>query len=197
MSDPAKGRGAFVREYLSELAALLEKLPVEPLEQALEILEDAFNQRKQVLIAGNGGSAATASHLQNDLMLGVAKMGRGGFRAISLADCMPTITAIANDDGYDQIFSQQLGALATPGDVFLVITGSGNSPNILRALATARDLGLTTIGWLGMDGGAAAPLCDVAIIVPSTDYGAIENVHMVYDHLTMAYFSRWVSQREK
>lgn len=188
-------RDAFIQSHLSDLATLIESLPAAPIRRNLEILEDAFERRAQVLIVGNGGSAATASHLQNDLMLGVAKAGHGGFRALSLSDCMPTITAIANDDGYDQIFTQQLGVLANPGDVLIAITGSGNSANVVKALELAREREMTTIGWLGMDGGKAAALCDVAIIVPSTDYGAIENIHMVFDHLLMSYFSQWVRRQ--
>jgi len=188
-------RLTFLSDYMANLSRLLENLPGDAIDRSLAVLEDAFERRAQVLIAGNGGSAATASHLQNDLMLGVAKAGHGGFRAISLADCMPTITAIANDDGYEHVFAQQLAALCEPGDVFLAITGSGNSPNIINALKLARDRQVTTIGWLGMDGGAAASLCDIAIVVESQDYGAIENVHMVFDHLLMSYFTQWVQKR--
>jgi D-sedoheptulose 7-phosphate isomerase len=108
------------------------------LARALEVLEKAYIERRQVFLAGSGGSAATASHMANDLMKGVAKGDRRGFRAIALSDNVPLITAIANDESYSEVFVGQLAALGQPGDVLIVFSGGGNSANIVCAVEVAR-----------------------------------------------------------
>ncbi len=157
----------------------------------LQLLERAFVERRQVFIVGNGGSAATASHMANDLMLGVAKEGGRGFRAIALTDSVPLMTAIANDTGYDNVFTAQLRALGRPGDVLIAISGSGKSPNVVEAVKVAREIGIMTVGFLGMGGGQLRELVDAAIVVPSNDYGLIEDIHLMLDHLMTAYFRHW------
>jgi D-sedoheptulose 7-phosphate isomerase len=180
-------RESFAREYLQGVARLLDDFSAGDVGRMLRLLEEAHRHGRQVFIAGNGGSAATASHMANDLMWGITRGGVRPMKAISLPDNVALSTAIANDVGYDSVFSVQLEALARPQDLLIAITGSGNSPNILRALTTARRLGLTTIGLLGMDGGKAREMVDVAVVVPSHDYGPIEDVHMILDHLATAY----------
>lgn len=151
------------------------------------MLLDAYRRDSQLLIAGNGGSASLASHLACDLgktTLGTAPDGeRRPLRVFSLVDSIPVLTAWANDAGYETIFAQQLRALGRRGDVLLVISGSGNSPNILSALETARVGGLTTCGLLGFDGGRAKALLDRALIVESFDYGQVETAHAMIGHM--------------
>lgn len=189
MPDGAS-REAFADRYLNDLAALLARVPREPLARALAVFEAALAEGRTVFLAGNGGSAATASHMANDLLAGVAKHGGRGLRAISLADGLPVITAIANDESYDEIFATQLRVLARPGDVLAVFSGSGKSPNIVHAMEVARQMALTTVAFLGMDGGKVAPLAHVAVIVPSNDYGPIEDIHMAFDHLITEHLRR-------
>lgn len=181
----------FAQSYLENLRGVLENLPLDDLARVIECLERAYTEGRQVFLAGNGGSAATASHMANDLVKGVAKGGNHGFRAISLSDNTALITAVANDEDYSQIFASQLVELGQTGDVLIVITGSGNSPNILRVTETAREMGITTIGFLGMGGGKVAKMTDISVIVPSNEYGPVEDVHMTLDHLITAYLRQW------
>lgn len=181
----------FARSYVDGLCKVLRALPFEDLARAMEALLRAHAEGRQVFIAGNGGSAATASHMANDWLKGVAAAGRGGLRAISLADCIPTLTAIANDESYKEIFSIPLETLARRGDVLVVVTGSGNSLNVLRAVAAASRLGLQTIGFLGKGGGRVRDLLDIEVTVASDDYGPIEDAHLCFDHL----ISAWLIER--
>jgi D-sedoheptulose 7-phosphate isomerase len=185
----------FARSYVEELCKTLRALPFADLARAMQALERAHSEGRQVFIAGNGGSAATASHMANDWLKGVARAGRGGLRAVSLADGIPVLTAIANDESYEQIFSIPLETLARRGDVLVVITGSGNSPNVLRAVASASRLGLTTIGFLGRGGGRVRDMLDIEVTVPSDDYGPIEDAHMCFDHLISAWLIERLRQR--
>lgn len=180
----------FAREYLDGVAKLLARVSEEDVAAVLRTLEQAHRAGRQVFIAGNGGSAATASHMANDLAWGLTRGGVRPMRAISLGDNVALTTAIANDVGYEQIFSHQLTALANRDDVLVVITGSGNSPNVLRALETAKQIGMVTVGFLGMSGGRAKAMVDVAVVVASDDYGPIEDVHMILDHLATAYLKK-------
>jgi D-sedoheptulose 7-phosphate isomerase len=186
--DPQDARTAFVKGYAQDLQGILSRLPWTDLARALAVLERARAEDRQVFIAGNGGSAATASHMANDLMKGAAAKGGRPFRAIALSDNVPLITAIANDVSYAEVFASQLEALARPGDVLVLFSGSGNSPNILRAAEVAKAKSLATIGFLGMGGGKARAVVDVAVVVPSNDYGPVEIIHSVFDHLAMCYF---------
>ena len=177
----------FARDYVENLCKVLRALPFADLARAMAVLERAHAEGRTVFIAGNGGSAATASHMANDLLKGVAAGGRGGLRALSLADGVPLLTAIANDESYEEIFSIPLETLARRGDVLVVITGSGNSPNVLRAAAAASRIGMTTVGFLGKGGGRVRDMLDLEVTVPSDDYGPIEDAHMCFDHLISAW----------
>lgn len=189
-ADPA----VFARGYVEGLVRVLEALPFDAIGRALAALEAAYGAGRTVFLAGNGGSAATASHMCNDLVWGIARLGRPGFRAVSLSDNVSLLTAVANDSGYERVFLPQLEALASAGDVLVAISGSGNSPNVVRAVERAREMGLTTVGFLGMAGGALAGLVDVAVIVPSDDYGPIEDAHMMLDHLAIAYLRQAIGR---
>ncbi len=183
----SNGAEAFARRYIDGLHDVLRELPFAALARVMELLEGALAEQRQVFVAGNGGSAATASHMANDLMKGVAKGGGRGVRAIALSDSVPLITAIANDEDYREVFAGQLAALGQPADLLIVLSASGNSPNIIRVIETAKSLGIGTVGFLGMGGGQAAKLVDVPVIVPSDAYGPVEDVHLVFDHLITAY----------
>lgn len=181
-------RSRFAEQYLNGLVRTVREMPLDDIAKLLEVLEIALQERRLILLAGNGGSAATASHMANDLMNGVAQGGNYGFRAIALSDNVPAITAVANDENYREIFARQIEGLAQSGDILLVISGSGNSSNLLRAVESARTIGMTTLALLGMGGGKLAELVDFSVIAPSDDYGPIEDIHMVLDHLVTAYF---------
>jgi len=185
----------FSKDYLDKLRLNLDKLDSSRIEKVVDVLINAWKNNKQIFIIGNGGSAATASHLACDLAKGTLKgfydPTEKRFRVISLADSMPILTALANDVGYDNIFSQQLSNLITPGDVLIVITGSGNSENILRAINLAQNYKATTIAFLGSDGGKAKGLVDHYIIYEENHYGRIEDAHSILCHL----ISAWLRER--
>ena len=185
---------AFIEDYRTGLKAVLDALPAEDIQTFIEYLRDAYDRDKLIFIIGNGGSAATASHMACDLgktVLGADTVSpRRRFRPIALTDNMPLVTAWGNDASYETIFAQQLRNLATSGDLLIVITGSGNSANIVEAVRVADEMGVTAIGLLGFDGGFVKGLLEHAIVADSEQYGFIEDVHMVLTHLVTAYFKR-------
>lgn len=177
---------ASAREYLERVRGLLDELP-EQSDRLVETLFRAFEAGRTIFLAGNGGSAANASHFGQDLAKGTLADLRAErrFRVISLADNVGFITALANDAGYESVFEQQLRNLARPGDLLIAISGSGNSPNILRAVEYAKSIGMTTIGVTGFDGGKLRRMADEAVHVPVEDMGMCEALHAVVFHLAM------------
>lgn len=188
---------AFADGYREEVSMHLRNVSTEALARASERLLRAHRDGAQVMVAGNGGSASTASHLACDLaktVLGTDPTTRASrFRVVSLADNVALLTAWANDEGYETVFAEQVKMLGRPSDVLVVISVSGNSPNILAALRAASERGVETVGLLGCDGGAAAELVDDAIVVPCHDFGHVESAHLVLAHLLTEWFRRHVS----
>lgn len=179
-------------QYLDGLKQVLDALDRREIDAVVSELTDAYQKGKQVFVAGNGGSAATASHMACDL--GKTVLGKDPskhskrFKVIALNDNMPLVTAWGNDVSYDLVFSEQLRNLANPDDVLIVITGSGNSPNVLCAVEAAREMSVKTIGFLGFDGGRVKPMLDCSVLVESDNYGFVEDAHMILNHLITAYF---------
>ena len=177
----------FTKDYLRAIAGILDQLESGPIATSSRILLEAYHAGKTVFIAGNGGSAAIASHLACDLEKTVAgpraRRSPRRLRAVSLGDNLATLTAWANDEGYENVFSERLRAHADPGDVLLVISSSGNSPNVLEALRTARELEMRTIAWVGFSGGQALELSECCVHVAIDDYGMAEGIHAVIGHL--------------
>ncbi|MFQ5859172.1 MAG: SIS domain-containing protein [Anaerolineae bacterium] len=174
---------SYIHRYLDEVSDILHQLPHDQIAQVILILKQARVNRKQIFLIGNGGSAATASHFANDLLKSTVAEGRPRMKVIALTDNIPVMLAYANDCGYETIFAEQLDALATPGDVLVAFSGSGRSPNVIRALDRARERGLTTIGFTGRDGGHMVERCDVCIIAPCEPMEQIEDAHFVLTHL--------------
>ena len=145
-------------------------------------LIQAKTDGKTIYTAGNGGSAATASHLCNDLLKGCRVNEREGFRAICLADSNAVITCLANDFSYEDIFSIQLKTCAVKGDVLVTFSGSGNSPNIISVLKTAREMDVCTIGFSGRNGGKMKNLCDLLLLAPTDSMEQTEDMHLLYEH---------------
>lgn len=182
----------FIEGYVAEMSVHLSRISADAVVIASERLLRAYQDGAQVLVAGNGGSASTASHFACDLgktVLGTHPTTKSSrFRVVSLADNVSLLTAWANDEGYDTVFAEQVKALGQSADVLVVISVSGSSPNVLAALRAARDRGMNTIGLLGGDGGKAAKLVDDAIVVQSDDYGHVESAHLVLAHLLTEWF---------
>jgi D-sedoheptulose 7-phosphate isomerase len=181
----------FATEYTARCSSALAKVSRTQLARVARLLFNAWRDGTQVLLAGNGGSASAASHFACDLSktaLGpTPRLANRRFQVLSLNDNMALLTAWANDEGFEHVFSEQLRAIASPGDLLVVITGSGNSPNILRALGAARELGAHTVGLLGFDGGKAKELVDEVVLVESNDYGIVEGVHGILTHMLTAW----------
>lgn len=178
----------FARGYLEYLGEVLARLDVEAVAAFAGALLAARERDAQVFFIGNGGSAATASHFANDVAIGSQTWDRP-FRAMSLTDNVPMLTALANDYGYDEIFVRQLQTLMRPGDVVVAISASGNSPNVVKAIEYANAHGATTIGLTAFDGGELKRLAALNVHVPTArgEYGPSEDVHMILDHLVGAY----------
>jgi len=181
----------FVSSYLDEIRRCLDALPAAEVSRFVAAVERAYLDDRQVYVIGNGGSAATASHMACDLAKNVyppaSVMAVRRFRVTSLTDNVALITALANDCGYDRIFSEQLNNLLQKDDLLIAISASGNSPNILDAIALARERGARTAALLGFDGGRAKALVDIALVVGSDDYGHVEDLHLVLNHLVAAW----------
>lgn len=173
----------YVKGYKKRLIEQTNLLPEKDIAKIINILHNAG--QKNIFIAGNGGSAATASHMACDLSKTVLssqnEMNR--LRAYSLSDNIPCMTAIGNDWSYDDIFSEQLKNLLNEGDIVILISGSGNSPNIIKAAEYAKKKKATIIGFTGFDGGKLSQYCDIEININSKEYGIIEDLHMALDHM--------------
>lgn len=183
-----------VADYLDRLSTSLAKIPREDIAALGELLYRAYHMSAAVFIVGNGGSAATASHMAADLAKNTIGPQMRRFRVMSLNDNVSLLTALANDDGYENVFREQLVNLINPSDVLIVISASGNSPNVLRAVEYAKSRHAQTVGLLGFDGGRTLGLVDHPILVRSRDYGVIEDAHLVLNHILVEHFSRRLAE---
>ena len=183
----------YSRSYIDYLSSVLNNISLTDIEKFVEVLLEARERESSIFFIGNGGSAATASHFANDIAIGTRTYEKP-FRAISLCDNQAVITAIANDDGYEKIFSQQLQVLLKKQDVVVAISASGNSPNLLDAIDTAKKMNAITVGISAFDGGKMKEMVDVSLHVPTEkgEYGPAEDAHMVLDHLVSNYLMRFV-----
>lgn len=176
------------KNYLSDLKAAADSISLDDIQKIADALLVAYKNGNTVFILGNGGAASTASHMACDLGKGTLKnvynQREKRFRVISLTDNVATMTAFANDLSYDDMFIQQLHNLVKPGDVVIGISGSGNTPNVIKALMYAKQEGATTIGLLGYHkGGKAKEFVDFEITIQSNNYGIIEDLHLALDHV--------------
>jgi len=170
-------------EYRQALVAAIEALSEEDIERAGTMLYEAWARGSQVLLAGNGGSAATANHFCCDLARGASVEGCPRVRAISLAANCPFITASANDSAYEMIFVEQMRSLLRPEDLVILISASGNSPNVVRASEFSAQNGCQVLALVGFFGGKLKRLANHSIWVQSDDYGVVEDVHLALTHM--------------
>ena len=170
--------------YFENSSRTVAGLPYAQIEEVADRLERAYQDGRTVFVFGNGGSATLASHFACDLGKGtvVEDNGHKRFRVVSLTDNVALLTAWANDVSYEMVFAQQLRNLIQPGDIALAISGSGNSPNVLRALEAARQGGAISIGLTGFKGGKMRELCDLCMIIPSDNMQIIEDLHLAVAH---------------
>jgi D-sedoheptulose 7-phosphate isomerase len=171
-----------LRDYWDEVADVAAAIDLTDLERAAVMLLTCQARGRVVFVVGNGGSAATASHFACDLSKGTRRDGPPTFHVVSLTDNVPLLTAWANDSGYDRVFSEQLTALARPGDLLVAISASGNSPNVVAAVDAARSCGMSVVSLSGRSGGRLAHLVDVLVNVPSDTIEVVEDAHLIVAH---------------
>jgi D-sedoheptulose 7-phosphate isomerase len=170
-------------KYIAELHQTLDRLPLEIIDSVIQTLLEARLSGRQVFIMGNGGSASTASHFVADLSKNTRVKGWPHYRVIGLTDNVAILTAYANDEGYENVFAQQLASFVRPLDVVIAISASGNSPNVVKAIELARRVRARTIGFTGFTGGRVGELVDIHVRVPSNVIEHVEDIHLMLEHL--------------
>lgn len=173
----------YLQNYITSLQHTMNGLSQPLIADVINVLQRVRMQGSQVFIMGNGGSASTASHFVCDLAKNTRREGLPHFRAIGLADNMEIFSAYGNDEGYENVFSQQLINLIRPGDIVIAISASGNSKNVLNAVDEARKYGATTIGFTGFDGGRLGQMADIHIHVNSKIIEHVEDIHLMLEHM--------------
>lgn len=177
-----------VENYRSDLVQTLSGLDLSGLNKVIDVFAEARRDGRTIFVAGNGGSAASASHFVCDVIKGASYGRESRFRILSLNDNFMTMTAYANDVSYDVVFVEPLKNYAKAGDVFLAISGSGNSPNVVKAMEFAREAGLTTVAMTGRTGGKLGELAEHHLHVANSHMGRIEDVHMMMCHMIAYHF---------
>ncbi len=179
-----------LQTYLEKEIATIRNLDIDSINTVVNVLEDARLTGKHIFICGNGGSAATASHYCCDFNKGVSEMQDVKYNFECLNDNVPTMMAVANDIGYEEIFRFPLKNKMKTGDIFIGISGSGNSKNVVNAMDYAKSIGGTTIAIVGYNGGKMRELADYSIHVNINDMQITEDVHMILDHIMMYVLNR-------
>lgn len=177
-----------IAEYIELEREVLSKLDVDALNEAMQLIEEAYRNRKKVYIFGNGGSSATASHYQNDFNKGLSEALETKFEFVCLNNDTATLMAIANDMGFEEVFRYQLKGRIREGDLVIALSGSGNSVNIINAVRYAKEQGNKVIGLTGIKGGKLMEEADVSLHVPVNSMQVTEDVHMIFDHLMVSVF---------
>jgi D-sedoheptulose 7-phosphate isomerase len=178
----------FPEQYRADLSKAIEVIDLNKVSQAIDWFKEARDAGHHIFVCGNGGSAATASHFACDIVKGASFNRTSRFRLMALTDQLPTLTAYANDVGYEAVFVEQLKNFAVRDDLFMAISGSGNSPNVVFAMHYANSIGCHTIALTGRDGGELGPLAQLNIQIPISHMGLIEDVHMNVCHMIAYYF---------
>jgi D-sedoheptulose 7-phosphate isomerase len=174
-----------INEYLDRLAKTMAAVSRSEIGEVIDLLERAYDEGRAVFVMGNGGSAATSSHMVADLNKGVSTGKQRQFRVVSLNDNIPSMMAIANDFGYDRIFVDQIRGLMIPGDLVIGISGSGNSLNVIKAIEYANANGGITIAFTGYTGGKLREIARYRLHVPVEDMQLAEDSHLILNHLIM------------
>jgi D-sedoheptulose 7-phosphate isomerase len=174
-----------IKNYFAEEISVLQKLDCESINDAMNAIVDAWSRGAIIYVFGNGGSAATASHMANDFNKGISEYLKKRFKMICLCDNIATITAVANDMSYDEIFRFQLRGMVDSNDLVVAISGSGNSRNVILGAQYAQSVGAKVVGLTGYSGGTLKELADYHMHVDVNDMQIVEDIHMVFDHMMM------------
>lgn len=180
-----------IQNYISRLQKAIDSLELEDIRKVIELIMEAYQNGQQIFVFGNGGSASTASHIACDLGKNTIIEGKPRMRIMSLTDNVSAITAWANDTSYDNIFVEQLKSLLNPNDLVIGISASGNSENVLRAIEYSNSVaGCKTVGLTGFGGGKLAKMVDASVVVNSNEYGPVEDIHLIFDHIIQDWIYR-------
>ncbi len=179
---------SYPQHYKSALLEAIDKIDTNRVEQAISWFREARDGSKTIFVCGNGGSSSTAAHFACDIVKGASYNREPRFRIMALADSIATLTAYSNDVSYDCVFVEQLKNFARAGDLVMCISGSGNSPNVLRAMEYANSAGCRTIALTGRDGGKLGPMAQLNIQVAVPHMGRIEDAHMIVCHMIAYHF---------
>ena len=187
----------YARAYLDYLSSCFDSVDCDAVATFADLLLSARQTGNAVFFIGNGGSAATASHFANDISVGTRTGDGKPFRAISLTDNVAVMTALANDEGYEKMFVDQLKVHMRDGDALVAISASGNSLNVIAAVEYAKSRGATIVGLTGFDGGKLRELSDISLHVPTArgEYGPVEDLHMIFDHLIGSFLIAEVNRK--
>ncbi|MFR7590520.1 MAG: SIS domain-containing protein [Longibaculum sp.] len=175
-----------IKDYISSEIEVLNNLDIDSINEVINLLIETSKNHKRIYVFGNGGSSATASHFQNDFGKGVSEYVDDKFKFQCLNDNVPTVMAIANDIGFDEIFRFQLKGVIEPGDIVIAISGSGNSENVIKAVEYAKSCGNKIVGLTGYKGGKLKELSDISLHAPVNSMQITEDIHMIFDHLMMS-----------
>lgn len=192
MSSPIPSAMSTIESYSARLQAVLQHADWSGVVSLAEHIRICWLERRQIFLCGNGGSAGNAVHLANDFVYGVSKKHGLGLRASALSANISIVTCLANDEGYAEIYSKQLAVQAQAGDVLIVLSGSGNSQNIIKALIEAQRIGMRSFAILGYSGGQAKLLADSTIHFPVNDMQIAEDLQLVVGHMAM----QWLYQNQ-
>lgn len=184
-----------IKDYIALEIEILKNLDIEQINAALNLLDEVRRKKGRIYICGNGGSAATASHFQNDFNKGVSEYINVPFHFHCLNDNMATIMAIANDIGYEEVFRFQLRNTLEENDILVAISGSGNSPNVINAVEYAKEHGCKIIGLTGFSGGKLKEMSDISLHAPVNSMQVTEDIHMIFDHMMMSIFYKHLCGR--
>jgi D-sedoheptulose 7-phosphate isomerase len=183
MISDESARNNCIRKYLTDIRSALDLMPIDSIVKVIKALQRARIEGKTVYVFGNGGSAATASHCACDFSKGTHQNGMPGLKVISLTDNVPLITAWANDESYDQIFTRQLENIIERDDIAIGISVSGNSVNVLNCIKVANELGAVTIGFTSKTGGKLKDIVNIPVRLPVDDMEQAEDLHLILEHI--------------
>lgn len=185
-----------IKNYIELEIEILKSLDIDAINDAMNMINEARINKKNIYIFGNGGSSATASHFQNDFNKGISEYIETKFNFQCLNDNIATLMAIANDIGFEDVFHFQLQNKLNEGDIIIAISGSGNSPNVIKAVEYAKELGNKVIGLTGFSGGKLKQLSDVSLHAPVQSMQVTEDIHMIFDHLMMSIFYKTLAGKD-
>jgi D-sedoheptulose 7-phosphate isomerase len=188
MTSTTERASTFTSHYRKHLHEAISQIDLDQVNTAIEWFAEARHHGRAIFTAGNGGSASTASHFVCDVLKGASFQKDSRFRIIALTDNLATLTAYSNDVSYNCVFTEQLKNFAKPGDIFLAISGSGNSPNVIEATEYANSIGCKTIALTGREGGKLGKIAQLNILAPEPHMGRIEDAHLIVCHMIAYYF---------